>query len=281
MSRRPKKAPFYLEELGGSLLDERDPFGRGLFLGRFSTAQLEKLFDDCGLIAAVRARGYQACKLASLRQDDLSRLYLTGVKRGHVERLVELTVREASFRPRQAFVPGFDFAEGLNVLEVQWLCLQDPQAAFCDERAPLPGQAWPGLGCLRQMQALLLELAQELDAVLNMPERYHTAAIYAEEYQFYAPAAAGQLLALRRDLADLPLPIASAVIECGCLISPVTGEAVAWHPSEQLYPISERLKAYFAHPAYRAAVAESARRLRYAVDWVQYERIKNGAPLNE
>ena len=281
MNRRPKKAPFYLEDLGDSLLDEHDPLGRGLFLGRLNDAQLEQLFEDSGLVAAVHAKGYQALKLARLRQDDVSRLYLTGAINGHVERLIELSLREACFRPRQAFVPGFEFADGLSVLEVQWLCLQNPQAAFCCARPPLPGQASPGLGCLRQMQAFLLELAHERDAVLNMPERYHTAAIYAEEYHFYAPAAAGQLQAMRRDLADLPLQLASEVIEHGCLVSLDTNEAVAWQPSEQLCPISDRMKAYFVHPVYRAAAAESARRLRYAVDWVQYERIKDGAPLNE
>ena len=281
MTRRSKKALFYLEDLGDSLLDEHDPLGRGLFLGRLSDVQLDQLLEDSGLIAAVHARGYQALKLASLRQDDVSRLYLTGAKNGRTERLIELSVRAARFRPRQAFVPGFEFAEGLSVLEVQWLCLQDPQAAFGGVRSTLSGQTSPGLGCLRQMQAFLLELAHECDAVLNMPERYHVAAIYAEEYHFYAPSAAGQLLALRRDLADLPLQLASDVIERGCLLSLDEHEPVAWQPSEQLCPISARMKAYFAHPVYCAAVAESARRLRYVVDWVQYERIKDGVPLNE
>lgn len=279
MNRRSKKSPVFLDEIGPLVLDERDPLGRELFLGRYDRAQLMDLLESCGLMAITRAKGYREVELVVLRQDDLSRLYLNSLD--PPGRLIELVLREASFRPRQVFIEGFDSNAALRVLEVQWLSLQHPNACFGSERPRLPGQACPGLGGLRQMQVLLNSLASGLDAILNVPERYHTAVIYAEEYHFFAPAAAGQLLALVRDLGHWPLGAVSAAIESGCLVNLTSATHEPWQPSEQLAPISARLKAYFEAPAYRDGVNRAAEALRYTIDWVQYERIKNGVDLNE
>ncbi|OPZ58077.1 MAG: hypothetical protein BWY87_01538 [Deltaproteobacteria bacterium ADurb.Bin510] len=275
MSRRSRKSRVFFEEIGPLMDDERDPLGRGLFLGRHTAAQLEARLEETGLLDLARARGYGGLAVTATRQDDLSRLYLSA--REPAARLIELVLREALFRPRQCFVEGFDFDDGLSVLEVQWLCLQDPQASFSPERPRLPGQVCPGLGGLRRMHELLLGLAQGRDAVLNVPERYHTALIYAQEYHFFAPRAAGQLLALERDLSRWPLAEVSAAIEAGCLIDRDSRQPVAWQPGEQLAPVSARLRAYFASPGYGAAVRQAAQALHYTVDWGQYERITHGS----
>lgn len=279
MSRRSKKNPVFLDEIGPLVLDERDPLGRELFLGRYDRAQLMDMLESCGLMAVTRAKGYREVELVIMRQDDLSRLYMNSLD--PPGRLIELVLREASFRPRQVLVEGIDFSEALRVLEVQWLSLQDPRACFAAARPRLLGQACPGLGGLRQMQVLLKNLANGLDAILNVPERYHTAVIYAEEYHFFAPAAAGQLMALVRDLGSWPLGAVSAAIESGCLVNLTSGTYELWQPSEQLAPISARLKAYFEAPAYQDGVGRAAEALRYTIDWVQYERIKSGVDLNE
>jgi len=275
MSRRARKSKVFFDEIGPLLADEGDPLGRTLFLGRYTPAQLEARLEGTGLTALARARGYEGLSVTAMRQDDLSRFYLSASE--PPARLIELVLREALFRPRQSLVTGFDFADGLSVLEVQWLCLQDPQAAFSPERPRLPGQTCPGLGGLRLMHSLLLELAVGRDAVLNVPERYHTALIYAQEYHFFAPRSAGQLLALERDLGRWPLAEVSAAIEAGCLVEQASGQAAAWQPGEQLAPVSERLRAYFASPGYRAAVLQAAQSLHYTVDWVQYGRITHGS----
>ena len=279
MSRRLKKSPIFLEDIGPLGLDAADPLGRGLFLGLFDADQIAGLLEVVGLLERVRLRGYGPLEVVVARQEDVSRFYLGCRSSGC--RLIELIVRETSFRPRQSFVSGFEFAEGLSALEVQWLSLQDPRASFSSVRPRLPGQTCQGLGGLRQMHELLLRLAGARDAVVNVPERYHTAVIYAQEYHFFSPLAAGQLVALERDLGRWPLGAVSAAIEAGCLIDLVRDVREPWRPSEQMAALSGRLKAYFAAPAYREQVFKTAEALRYAVDWVQYERIKSGVDSNE
>eukprot|EP00741_Cyanophora_paradoxa_P008780 tig00001374_g8497.t1 len=65
----------------------------------------------------------------------------------------------------------------IKVTAIEWLCLQNPRAQFCEQKPRLPGQKHPGLGVVKEFCRLLGEVAAEhgRDALLNVPEHYHNA----------------------------------------------------------------------------------------------------------
>jgi len=48
------------------------------------------------------------------------------------------------------------------------------------------------------------------------------------------------------------------------------GEKVNWSTSEQIFPISKRLKAYVGHAQYHALVEKTINNLRFTIDWERY-----------
>jgi hypothetical protein len=66
-----------------------------------------------------------------------------------------------------------------------------------DRDTRLPGQVYPGLGTLRNMQEMLCIFANTTnsDAILDISEHYHGAVIYSEMYSFFSPIDGGRLKA--------------------------------------------------------------------------------------
>jgi len=285
-----KKSPKYLEEIK---FDEeilpwdkgKMPFAEtGLFLGRYSKDDLVALMEKTGLMGVIRKKGYSDLIITISREDYTSRLYINHERFDKETRLVELVLREGVFRPKKTFIERFDFNDGLPMILVEWLALQDPSGSFSAERPRLPGQEYPGLGGLRNLQAMLYYFGENggKDAVVDVPQHYHAAVIYSRLYSsiykrlysFISPADAGQLEAMIRDLTDRPLADVSLAISDGCLINVNTGESEFWRPSEQIYPTSARIQEYVDCEDYRLIVEESFKTSRYAIDWDKFDSLK-------
>ena len=147
--------------------------------------------------------------------------------------------------------------EGCRILNIDWLCMQNPSEEFSLERPPLPGQRHPGLGISRWIVEILRMMAIRLDCegLANNPDRYHNAFLYAKVMRYFDPADEGLLLALRRDLSHLPLPEATTAVEEGMVRSSAEGKVFRWQGRPQVLPISRRLRQYFDRPAYGHQVA--------------------------
>jgi hypothetical protein len=295
MPNRRKKDMQYLEEIG---MDNttmpwehgNEPFSdTGLFLGHYTERDLKDLMEGAGLMDLIRKKGYSDLIFTMTRQDFTSRLYVNYENTGKETRLIELIIREGVFRPKQAFIERFDFQEGLSIILVEWLALQDPKAIFTPERPKLPGQAHPGLGGLRNMQEILYTFGKQChkDAIVDVPQHYHAAviysrlytSIYARMYAFYSPVDAGLFQALTRDLEGRPLAEISRAIALGCLLNTVTGKHETWRPSEQLYAVTQPLYDYFESPEYREIVEKTAAKVKYAIDWDKYSQaLEQGVP---
>ena len=85
-------------------------------------------------------------------------------------------------RDRQAF-PGFE------LLAIEWLLLQNPRAVFTAERPALPGQRHPGLGMLRDVIALLVQVCHRLhlDGITYTPSHFHLASQSTKYLRFRDP----------------------------------------------------------------------------------------------
>lgn len=149
----------------------------------------------------------------------------------------------------------------LALLVVQWVSLQHVCGAFTRERPQLPGQSHPGLGAGRRVYRLLWRMARELgkDGLSAFPMYYHNAVYYSEGFSYLDPRKQGELVALKRDLAALPLNLASEGINRGRLLDGSTGRVVDWNPGEMFASVSRRLRSYFAGRAYQSEVKRVAK----------------------
>jgi len=293
-----KKEPRYLEDLTYTVADspsrlKDDLFASRKFLGMYDERQIMGMLKKAGVIGILYERGYKDLIVSVSKQDNYtSRLYVDYHSKEEKEtRLIEVVVREAVFRPKQSFVQGYDFQEGLSILLIEWLALQDPRASFTPEKPRLPGQEHPGLGGLKNMQGVLYSLGRKIgkDAIIDIPEYYHAAVIYSRlyselysrKYSFFSPFDGGQLQAMIRDFKGEPLADVSFAVALDCLRNARTGEPAHWMPSEQVYPISEKLHRYFAQREYKEIVEKTMSELSFAMDWEKYERLKQQGIANE
>jgi hypothetical protein len=169
---------------------------------------------------------------------------------------MELVVRRRRLPARNG-IP-----EGLEMLAVEWLLLQDPTASFTPARPAMPGQKHPGLGLAPAVIEMLAQTARRLDlaGLLATPARYANALLGGQWFRFLDPKVEGRLAALRQVLAGRSLREAAALMEAGA-VRTGDGVAVLWEPADQALPLHPGLQAYFESADYAAARDQETRRL--------------------
>jgi hypothetical protein len=149
------------------LLAEADLFDQldknkssSLWLGRFSEAEIWRMLEQCGFIAALKAAELQPLLLRVEAIDAFAqalKLYHAQAAPEHL--LAEFRLREAVLAPRKRLADNFGETMPA-VLAIEWILLQNPYAQFTRARPALPGQTHPGLGQARRILQWLIELAQ-------------------------------------------------------------------------------------------------------------------------
>lgn len=228
-----------------------------LFLGRFDGAALRRELEQAGVLPGLRERGYDDLTLRFELASGEHRLFV--FPSGGLEPLVDLRLAEAVIVVKE-IVPRPHGLELLSVLSIHWLALQDPRASFTAERPRFPGQRHPGLGLVRPLVRRLHDWARNWgkDGLLNFPEYFHNACLYAEAFRFVSPARQGRFEALQRDLAPHPLAVASSLVDAGEIVEEPGARELRWEPGEMIAPITAGIAAYLEGEEYRRA-ADAAR----------------------
>jgi hypothetical protein len=294
---RSKKEPKYLEDITYTIASqgsgrEEELFSSNLFMGRYDENQLMDMLDKVGMIAILHRKGYRNLLVSIHKQDDYtSRLYVNFDSPDKDTRLIEAIVREGIFRPKRNFIDSYDFSGGLSMLLIEWLALQDPKARFDPDKPRLPGQQYPGLGGLKNMQELLYGLGKSSgkDSIIDVPEFFHSAAIYSRlyseiysvKYSFFSPIDSGIMQAMLRDLKGKPLADISFAVSFDCLKDARTGKPAKWRTSEQIYPISKMLKRYVEDEAYKNLAIRAMNEHSFAIDWEKYDRLVKQGLMDE
>lgn len=226
------------EELDDTLLHHQ---GSPLLFGYIEGARVVADMETAGITEKLRERGYVKV------EPDLSsgvqfgdRLVIWGHHRaGERYQLVDIRTRNSTLKLGD---------ESLKMLLWEWMSFQDPARQF--KRPPLPGQDFPGLGMFRQSTDLMVKYVQELpfDLVAAIPEYFHNAWLYSQNFCFRRAQAQGRFLAMCRDLLPQGLAHASRALDRGEVLE--NGEPFRWSPEQQVYPLNPR-----------------ARRLLLASDW--------------
>lgn len=233
-----------------------------LFMGTYTADGVETALEAYGTLDRLRERGYDQ-PLLSLDTTDPARqiLRVHHARRDADHLLIELVVRYRVLQPP----PSAPFApEELLMLNVEWLCMQDPRAAFTLDRPRLPGQRFPGLGLGHWVGQLLAMMAERLSCaglVVN-PDHYQNARLYARQMLFWDPVVQGRFEALDALLSGASLPEAAWRVERG-QVCQADGEPLRWEGSPQVRAMCAPLRAYFASDRYRAVVRQARQSAGY------------------
>lgn len=249
------------EDVYGDLVGRR----RALrILGFYSRHGIELALERYGVFGRLREKGFMDLRLEVVPDDPARQIIRVRGKRHHLGEpllLIELVVAkrtvEAPYEPD----------ESIDVLEVNWLLLQDPSKSFTLERPPLPGQEHPGLGVAREAEQMLIRAADRtsLAALLDRPQHFHNALGSAKRFHFVDPEEEGRFRALAAQLADHPVETASQLVDEGKVLN-ADGSVYVWDPGAHMMPISERLVAYFASDEYRERALAAAAAFRVTVE---------------
>lgn len=251
-------------------LEGRNPENR--LFGRYGPEDVMTRLDRSGILEGLGRRGYRDPTLVlSCEEPSDQRILLYAGKTTRDRLLLEARLHLCLFRPRRALGP-LTPESAFRMLIIHWLVLSDPDRPFTIDRPRLPGQQRPGLGLLSPCLLLLRDMARELvlDGVLDVPDHFHTALFYSRRLHFLEPEAEGSLLAIARDLKNVPLALASEAIREGCLVDRDTGQIVPWRPSEQVMAVRGPLRAWFRSRQYAQARDRVCEGLRVAIDWDAY-----------
>jgi hypothetical protein len=246
-------------DLRAAELEAAAPVRSSLFLGRLDEAALRRELDEAGILGGLAARGYERVQLRTSVESGEHRLRI--LPAGGTKTLVDLRLSEASTlfkEPRR----GRLGLEVLSFLSMGWLALQDPDRPFTPDRPRLPAQDHPGLGLARAVYRRLLVWAEDWgkDGLLNFPEYFHNALIYAPAFRFLSPVREGRFRALRRDLAKLSMAEAAWAVEEGRVREEPGGAVLRWEPAEMVAPLSHDVRQYLESADYARVVEETAER---------------------
>ncbi len=243
-----------LEELG---LDDLFGGSKELFLGFYTEDGLRTAFERYGFFADLDELGFPDTKLEiDIQSTDEHLLRVWDV---HTPKypLLELVARRGSIRPNEELCERLNGLH-LNVLEIEWLQLQNPTVDFQPDRPPLPGQRFPGLKVGHQVLEMLRLACKRLglDALATVPSYFHNALFYSEEFWFFDPHVQGIFLALCRDV--LPQAFASPAAASWALLWQMvvddSDEIFPWFHEVQVAPVSDRVLAYYEADTYNKEV---------------------------
>lgn len=248
------------------------PASGKLLLGRYDAAELLRMFDEAGVLAAVARRGYRD---PAFELDDslgpLTHARLFATKAAARRLLLDTCLTEIRLPQRTGAATGEGPlpAPALDLLVVYWLREQDPTATFAAGHERLPLQDHPGLGVLRLAFRVAVRIAKELgkNGIAALPKFFHDAAIFwrSRLFLFLDPAEQGRFEALLRDLRALSLPDATLALAGGA-VRDADGAVVPWQPGVQVMPLAPEVAAYFHDPGYAARCAEACGGARFTVD---------------
>jgi hypothetical protein len=240
--------------------------------GRHTPAEVRALLERSGLLRGIAERGYpDPTLLLSCADPADQRICLFAGARSRDRLLLEARFQLPNFHLRHPIGP-FPEGRSFRMLVINWLILSHPDGKFTVDRPRLPGQERPGLGLLDELLEFLKAFARDLsvDSVLDVPDHFHTALFYSRAFRYLDPAVEGTFRAIARDVASLPLALASDAIREGCLVERATGAPLAWPTAEQLLPTRGELRRFLRSKGYAEARDRAAGGLQVAVDWDLY-----------
>jgi len=263
--------------MDGILEDLQQSRGSDFFLGFYSKAGIIRAFEKFGICKVLRKKGFADLQLSINTRDQYRQMLRMYHKKKEPDHLLgEIVVEKAKLTPKsQHFLPPEFYP--LGMLMIDWLVLQNPTAAFSEQRPRLPGQEYPGLGIGLQVLELLYLMSkhQQTQGLLIVPHYYHTALIFSREFRFINPDYQALLNRMEEDLGMYSLPERAWAVECGAVYKKFDNTQFVWEPEEQILACDRKLRSYLHSDEYVAQVREAESKYAFYLDT---ERLKQNLP---
>lgn len=258
---------------------EGDAACRRLFLNIYDEAMIRRKFEEIGLAAHLKNKGFTKLQI-ELSRDMISvsclRLYDKAFSPDNL--LLEARFSETLFTPFKEFCDGGNNNKPctFQMIVIEWLEALNPYAQFTDEKPQLPGQKKPGLGALVYIKKFLRVLGKEVsrDGFLKIADHIHAAIMYSDIFMFVNPARQGYLNALRRDMEKYSLSDIAWGFVTETIYDSETGAPEKFLPSEQVLPLSDRLMEHFTSRKYADGVREVYENKAFRFDFDRMNLLK-------
>lgn len=256
--------PLSSEELFQALTQTE---GNNKLLGLYDEEQVAGALQRYGVWKTLEELGYPSPKLKIQSLDPFRQRLRIFTSQDVAETdetlLCELRVFDAWLKG-DCPISGRHFE--INALVIDWLLFQNPNASFTADRPPLPGQRFPGLGIMRTSMRAIIDLAKQegKEAVVNIPEYYHNAVLYAPDFRFFSPFVEGRFQALRKFLSNVSLTEASHLVMSEKLRNETKQEPFRWKAHEQVLGLVPEISEYFTSEPYLRGVAQAENESRFS-----------------
>lgn len=238
--------------------------------GAFDADALRRRLEQAGVFDVLAERGFThpEVRIVSVGQA-LPHLYLSAEKDGNRHLVLEACLTDAVVQASYFTSRGYPMDGSVALAVAYWVREQDPTRSFPPERPQLPLQRHPGLGALRRAFRVIAGMAADLgkDGVACVPKFFHDALIFYRSrlFLFLDPAEQARFEVLMRDLGNVSLRDLSLALLSGAVVDQ-HGMPVVWRPGYQVFPLSERLTAYFNSPKYETMAVDEAANYRVTYD---------------
>jgi len=255
-----------------SVLTEKK--GSSLFLGKYSLNQVVEVLRKKNLFKDAQKRKLWPLdfEMDSSEFPPLQRFQIFYKTKKPENLIVDLKIREGSFRPKDEIALNFSIPE-FRFLMLEWLTLQNPLLRFSHGKTPLPGQVYPGLNLGKKIMDIFTYLARlsNNDGILAFPAYFHNALLFSRNFRFFNPEKKGEILAVRKSFPDVPFKKLAWIVHLNCLRKG-DGSTYEWKAEEQVYPMNKTLRNYLNSREYKKKVMETEREQSYFIDWECYRK---------
>jgi hypothetical protein len=268
-----QEVPSFQEDIFSSLTEKK---GTSLFLGKYSLNQVAAVLKKRNFFKDGQKRGLWPLEFdLDSSGYPLQRFRIFYKKKSPENMIVDLKIKKGVFRLKKKL--GLEFPQSNNnFLILEWLTLQNPLSSFAEDRTPLPGQKYPGLGLGKKVADLFISLARvtRTDGLLAFPAYFHNALLFMRYFHFVNPEKAGEVQAIRKSFPDVNFKQLAWIVHLNC-VRDGQGNAFEWKAEEQIYPLNSNLRDYFDSKKYQAIVWERQKHLSFEIDWDCYKNKMN------
>ncbi|NOX89303.1 MAG: hypothetical protein GXO77_09765 [Calditrichaeota bacterium] len=248
----------------------------GLFLGFYSKKGIQTAFERYGIIKQLKERGFNDLIFEIDTSDPyIHRLIIYDGKADSSRLLIEVVLRKKVIEIQMPFSNRLN-GKMFESLAIEWLCMQNPNKSFSDEKPRLPGQKHPGLGMASKAVEILIITAWRLHlaGLLNTPDHFHNAYLYSRIFYYLNPENQARFMALCRDLKDYSPDMISWAVEWGVVIDEIQNRPMEWIIGEQIVPLHSDLKELFESADYQNWVKEKSRLFKFRLDIDKFKNMR-------
>ncbi len=241
-----------------------------LFLGKYSRDGINLIIQRFGFDKLLRRRGLGQLDIVVDTSDPYRHILRIFHNQKHTDDhlICEFVTHQDLLQIKDSPETGYNF-NLTRVVNIEWMTLQNPSASFTSTRPPLPGQHYPGLGLGDEVLALLILMGRHLrvDALLNVPQYYHTALMFNRRFHFLNPEMQATVQTITRDLwRRYRLSAIAWAIYYQCIVDESTSGYFVWKPEEQMVPIASRIRKYFTSAEYEQRVQATMKNMKFRLD---------------